>query len=271
MNKTTFFTFLYSLSFFISIAQKKKDLLVEIESLKSELNTINTELANSQKNEKVSAVKLSSFEEQIRGLKETNARLLNNINTLTEASKRESQNVGKTLESLREKENQIKLIGDALAQIDSLKLVRLTQIQTRLGDSLPVKLVNASIVISIPNVELFGDPDKNFKIAEKGKTKLEQLSQVLIENPEMQVTIQGNSNAITFEDTVIDNWDLSARQAASVIRILQNDFQISQERITVTAMSEYATSGIETVTRFIIEPDYVSLYNILSEQMKNQF
>ena len=271
MNKTTFFTFLCFMSFLLSTAQKKKDLLLEVESLKSELNTLNSELANSKKNVKVGEVKLSSFQEQINSLKETNARLLENINTLTEASKKGSQNVGKTLESLRQKENQIKLIEDALAQFDSLKLAKLTQLKTRLGDSLPIKLVDPNIVISIPNIDLFGDPDKNFEVNENGKIKLTQIAQVLIENPEIKITLQGNSNAVKFENIAVDNWDLSARQAASVIRVLQNDHQIAQERITVTAMSEYATGGIETVTRFIIEPDYASFYEVLNEQMKNQF
>lgn len=272
MKKTTFLTLIFSLIAIIAIAQKKKDLLLEIEALKSEIESTQASLATSQKNEKVSKVKLSSLEEQVSGLKQTNASLLTNLNLMTETSKKRSENVSKTFQILKEKESQVESINSALTRIDSLKLVTLTQFKEGIGDSIPVKLVNGSVIISIPNAKLFEDTDKDFKVNESGKTVLEQLAKILSSNPGMQITVQGNSNALAFKDeSLIDNWDLSARQAASVVRVLQNDHEIAPKRMNAMGKSEYATEGVDTVTRIIIDPDFNTFYTLISEQMKNQF
>ncbi len=272
MKKTTFLTFIFSFIGIIAIAQKKKDLLLEIETLKSKLDSTQIVLATSQKNERVNKVKISSFEEQISDLRQTNISYLNNLNLLTETSKKGSENVSKTLQSLQEKENQLKIINDALTQVDSLKLITLTQFKNGLGDSVPIKLNNGTVIVNIPNTTLFENADKEFKVNEKGEVILEQLAKILNDNPEIEITVQGNSNALVFKkETFIDNWDLSARQAASVVRVLQNNYQIDPKRMNATGKSEYATEGVDTVTRIIINPHFSKFYTLISEQMKNQF
>ncbi|MCC1484459.1 OmpA/MotB family protein [Winogradskyella immobilis] len=273
MKKVTFFTITFSLIGMIAIAQKKKDLLLKIEMLKSELNEMQENLAVSQRNEKVNEAKLLTLKEQNSQLKETNASFLKNITLLTEASKKKSENVSNTLQSLKEKENQIKYIGEALAQRDSLKLITLTQLKKELiNSSISVKLNNETITLSIPNTLLFENTDKNFEVNENGKKALEQLSKLMNNNPEIKITVQGNSNAIKFEDkTSIDNWDLSSRQAASVVRVLQNQYSIDPKRMNAMGKSEYATTGVDTVTRIIIDPNYSAFYTLVSEYMKNKF
>ena len=271
MKKTTFLTFIFSLIIMLVTAQKKKDLLLEIEALKSKLDSTQTDLATSQRNEKINAAKLTTLEEQITDLKKTNSSLLNNLNAFTEVSKKKSENVSKTLQSLKEKENQLKVINDALTSNDSLKLAVLTQFKKGLGEGVQIGLINATIIVNIPNTTLFGDNDKNFEVVENGKGILERLSKILQENAEMRISVQGNSNALEFKnEKVIDNWDLSARQAASIVRVLQTDYQIDPKRMEAIGKSEYATEGVDTVTRIIIDPGFDKFYALVREHMKNQ-
>ena len=272
MKKTTFLFIIFSLITSVSLAQKKKDLLIEIETLKSKLSETQTTLQNTQRDLKVSNVRLSTLREQDSLLKDTNASLLRNISLLTEASKKKSENVSKTFESLKEKENQIKYISDALTKRDSLKLATLTVLKEELGDSISVNLSNETIILSIPNTYLYENVDKNFKINDSRKKVLEPLAKILSNNLELKITVQGNSNAIKFEDkTFVDNWDLSSRQAASIVRVLQNDYLIDPKRMNAMGKSEYATQGVDTFTRIIIDPDYDTFYTLISEYMKNKF
>ena len=65
-----------------------------------------------------------------------------------------------------------------------------------------------------------------------------------------------------------DNWDLSALQASSLVRILQNDYKIDPKRMKVLARSEYGASTIETSTRILIDPKFDDFYVKIKENMK---
>ena len=268
MRKITLLTFLL---FFISVvqAQKKKDLLLQVESLQSKYDSIQALLAESERNERVSTAKVAATQEQLEDLKKTNASLLSNLNNFAEVSKKKSDNVSKTLESLREKEQQLKVINDALSDGDSIKLATLTLFKNAIGEEAGIALSNATIIIKIPNTLLFGDNDKNYLVEEKAKSLLERIAAVLNANPDMKITVEGNSNALEFKDkTLLDNWDLSARQAASVTRMLQNDFQIDPQRMEALGKSQYATETVDTATRIIINPKFDEFYALVREHMK---
>ena len=106
--KTRFLLGLLCLMIFSSgYSQKKKDLLAEIDRLNSELSSKEEALVEARKSENASVAKAESFEAQLTELQQANATLLNNLKVLTEATKERSNNIGRPLESLREKESQI--------------------------------------------------------------------------------------------------------------------------------------------------------------------
>ncbi|NAS30126.1 OmpA family protein [Flavobacteriaceae bacterium R38] len=273
MRKITLLTFILVFSCSFMNAQKKKDLLFEIRQLKIELDTTKTNLATSQRNEKISASKVVAIQEQLNDLKTTNASLLSSLSSFTEASKKKSDNIGKTLESLREKENQLKVINDALTAGDSTKLAVFSTFKNAIGDAAKITITNGVISIAIPNTLLFGDNDKNYTVDEKAKGLLEKIATTLNENPGIKITVEGNSNALEFKDEkLLDNWDLSARQAASIVRAFQNDYMVDPKRMDALGKSQYGGTddfSIETSTRIIINPEFDAFYALIREHMKN--
>ncbi|MDH7448327.1 OmpA/MotB family protein [Aquimarina sp. 2201CG14-23] len=249
-------------------AQKKKDLIAEIDLLRKELKTTKGELTESRKNEKVSEAQVKSMETQVNDLKETNASLLANMNSFTELSNKKASNLQKSQEIIKAKDDQLNAINDAITANDSINLAVFSTFKNAIGGD-QIKISNGTIYIVLPNTTLFGENDKNYIVDPKAKPTLEKIAATLNANPNLKITVEGNSNALKLDGKkLIDNWDLSARQAASIVRVLQSDYKVDPKRMEALGKSEYATEGIETVTRIIIDPKFDQFYGLVKDNMK---
>ncbi|AXT60359.1 cell envelope biogenesis protein OmpA [Aquimarina sp. AD10] len=252
-------------------SQKKKDLLDEINKLRKELKTTEGELNDSRKKEKATITRVETMEAQVKDLKETNASLLANMGNFTELSKKKAQNLETSLNSLQEKDKQLKTINDAITKSDSTKLATLTVLKNALGDQAnAIAVKNGSVLITLANTVLFGDNDKSYAVSAKAKGILGKIATALNAKPDLKVIVEGNSNALNIKDkSITDNWDLSAKQAAAVVRTLQNDFKVDPKRMEVLGKSEYGSQSIETATRIIIDAKFDEFYSLVKENMKN--
>jgi len=237
-------------------AQSKKELLAEVENLKSELTTTEPALAESKKNEKISKTKTEFFETQVTELQEANATLLKNLKIFTEASKQKSDNIGRTLESLREKEAQLKVINDALSRNDSTAIVVLTNAKQTLGEDAKIKVSKGAVVISADQTFMFGG-DTNTTVTTAAQMWLEKIAAILLANPDMAITVEGLS--------MTGELDIAASQAASVAGVLQKQFEITPERITAMGKDGGFTEGIHMK----IHPKFDQFYFTVRENMKN--
>ncbi|WP_158447938.1 OmpA/MotB family protein [Aquimarina longa] len=270
MKKNILFACVLFISTISIQAQKKKDLLKEIDDLRLELKTAKTEIHNSRKKEKATLTKVESMEAQMKDLKETNASLLTNMSSFTQLSNQKAKNLETSLKNLQEKDKQIKTINDAITKSDSIKLASLTIFKNAIGGEANIAVKNGAVLITIPNTKLFGSNDKNYKIEEKAKGVLGKIATALNAKPGLKISIEGNSNALNIKDkSIADNWDLSSKQAAAVVRMLQNDFKVDPKRMEVIGKSEYGSQSIETATRIIIDPKFDEFYSLVKENMKN--
>ncbi len=258
-------------SSFTMFAQKKKDLLIEIDTLKSELQFTKNSLSESRKNEKVSLARMESAESQLGELRDANAALLKNLKGFTEISNKNSETIENALKSLNEKERQLKVVNEALSSTDSTTLAVFTLFKGSLEGSAKTSVKNGAVVISIPNLVLFGENDHNYSVAEEAQPILAKLAKAINTYPDIRITIEGNSNALEFKDaSLIDNWDLSARQAAAVARALQNKHSVNPKRMDALGKSKYnSESVVETVTEIIVQPNFDRFYAVIKESMKN--
>ena len=142
-------------------AQKKKDLIDEVNKLRQELKTTKEELNDSRKKEKATQTQVATIEAQVKDLKETNASLINNMSSLTALSNQKAKNLETSLKSLQEKDKQIKTINDAISKNDSLKLATLTVFKNALGGEGNIGVKNGAVLIELPNTTMFCDDDKS--------------------------------------------------------------------------------------------------------------
>lgn len=237
-------------------SQRKSDLIAEIENLKSQLDSVNSEVVLAKKNEKVSLARAESYENQVVELQDANATLMKNLNTFAEISSKNSDNVNRAMASLQNKENQLKAIKDAIAKNDSTAIVVLTDAKRTLGENARISVVNGAVIISESLDALFGG-DTNVAVMPTAESYLGQIAQLLNANPKMAVTIEGLS--------MTGNLDLPAKQAFSVADVLETKFSIDPNRITALGRDGNLKEGV----LLKIHPKFDEFYLMVKENMKN--
>ncbi len=244
------------LSIQLGQGQNKKDLILEIENLKSELATTKAELTESKKNEKVSLAKAEAFEAQAIETKEANISLMKNLNSFTEASTQKSDNIGRTLETLKAKEAQLKRINDEFSANDSIALLVLTAFKQTLGEDANIAVENGAVSTLHPAAFLFGSNPTSYAVEANAEIALEQIAKVIKNNPNMAVSVESNT-------ATGDNLDLASRRAAAVASSLINKYGVSPTGINV--LGKMGTSSITAVR---IHPKFDAFYFKVREDLK---
>ena len=251
-------------------AQKKKDLLTKIEKLRNQVKHIELQLSESQQRERLTAEKLQFSNAQTEEIQTENLQLLQTIDGFTSVSKQKANNLTASLETIKQKDAQLKVVNDALAAAENEKLRQLTIFRDGLGTIGKIGYQNNILVIAISNTSLYGEDDTAIKLTESGKKNILKIGELLTKYPEYFIIIEGNSNALEFKKNTLlkDNWDLSALQATAIAKTLQLDQKIDPKRIEIAAKSEYNTKGVETETRILIKPKFNEFFNLIKKGMK---
>jgi len=123
---------------------------------------------------------------------------------------------------------------------------------------------------------LFNSDSNSYTIADKGKTVLGRMARALNGYPNIEFMVEGHTDSISYpQDILLDNWDLSIKRATSLVRILQNEYNISPIRMTAAGRSEYITVGANDTpegraanrrTRIVILPQLDQLLKLLERR-----
>tara|TARA_R110002049_G_scaffold309170_3_gene517858 strand:+ start:4198 stop:4941 length:744 start_codon:yes stop_codon:yes gene_type:complete len=244
MKKITLSTFVILLFTSISFAQKKSDLLFQIENLKDSIAKTNTSLAEAKKSEKVSLAKAELFESQATELQEANKSLLNNLKNFTQVSSQNSKNMERTLVALQTKEAQLSILESTFSKNDSTAIVILTNAKQTLGENASVTVTNGEVVIT-ENTQNLLDATKT-KVSVNGESFLEKLAKILIANQNSQLTITGKTDGLL-----------------QITNALITTYSIVPERISLNFVSTEVAPVL-----FKINPDYTRFYTRVREHVK---
>lgn len=242
MKKITFALLFFLTLTTLTFGQKKTDLLYEIEQLKAKVSKMQDSLAVARKNEKVGIAEAELYKNQATELKEANKTLLNNIKSFTQVSSQNSNNMTKTLEALRAKENQLSVIKDALSKNDSTAIVVLTNAKQTLGESANVSVDKGSVIITQSDFKLY---DSNSMLVPASEDFLKKIATILKANPNSGLTI------------------VAATAVDQISNVLQSNFGIASNRIYLAT-----DSGLRQIAKFGIHPKYDEFYRAVKEHMK---
>lgn len=237
-------------------SQKKSELFEEIATLKMQLDSLNAEVTDARKKEKIAQTESESYKSQVTELQDANATLLKSLTSFTAVSSKNSSNFNKAMESLNAKERQLKGINDAIASNDSTALVVLTNAKQTLGESAKIGVSNGMVIISSGLTALFGSDTASTLTAE-AEPWVQKIGQILVANPQMAVTIEGLS--------MTGNLDLPAQQATAVSAALQG-LSIAPERITALGKDGNLKEGVVIK----IHPKFDEFYKMVKDNMKNR-
>lgn len=255
MKKSMFLIIIFAVSTLAS-AQNKKDLLYEIDKLKQELSETTSALNEARKNEKVSLAESEAHKTQALELQKINASLMQNLNSFTEASAQRSDNITKTLETLKIKEAQLGRINDQFSHNDSIALLVLTGLKQTLGEEANIVVENGAVSTLFTSNALFGGNPTSFAVEANAAITLEQIAKAIKSNPDMAVSIESQA-------TNGETGDLAARRAAAVASNLITIQSILPERITA-----YGKIGTSNTTFVRIHPKFDVFYFKVREDLK---
>ena len=116
----------------------------------------------------------------------------------------------------------------------------------------------------------------SWTVDDKGKKALTDLAQVLAENTDLDVVVEGHTDNDEFRGrtAVKDNWDLSVMRATAIVKILTANKNVDPKKITAAGRSEYLPlvsndteegKATNRRTEIIITPDLGELMKFLEE------
>jgi len=248
------------LIFFLAIsmsafAQRKSDLIAEIDDLKTKIGEVEQELAKAKREISSSNAKAETLEMENVSLRDANATLLGNLSNFSELSKQNSENVNKAMAALARKEKQLSGINDMISANDSTAIVSLTRIKQTLGENANVGVGEGVIAISSSLNNLFGS-DNATELTEEGKTWLAGVANVIKMNPSFKTQVEGLNITGEFGPTF--------DQASAVAKELITALEVSPENIAVSVKDGNFKEGI-TIK---LQPDYKGFYAKAKESAK---
>lgn len=134
-----------------------------------------------------------------------------------------------------------KLAG-ATSLKDSLNIAISHNISKKIGASgkdLNVSIEETMVKINIDDNLLFGD--SSFRIGSDADDILSRIAEVVKSEPSLEVLVEGHTDDRTVkkDSYIVDNWDLSARRSAAVVRRLETKFDVPSEQLIVAGRSSY--------------------------------
>jgi len=256
--------------------QKAKD---ELLAVKANLTKC---LIEAEKNQTLSSsykTKITDLETTVVELQKDKKKTLEFVDNLTVLTKGANDNIKETLIQLSKKDQYIKYIRKAMTKKDSLNLAVAFHLKKELKEGLDdedieINVEKTVVFISISDKLLF--KSGSYNVTEKAYKVLEKVATVVNGQPNMDVMIEGHTDSKTIKTEFLeDNWDLSAKRATSIARILQNRFKVTPGRLIAAGRSSYvplvendseANMAKNRRTKIIIMPRLDQFFDLLEEK-----
>ncbi|MDG1968524.1 MAG: flagellar motor protein MotB [Flavobacteriaceae bacterium] len=253
-----------------ALQQDTKNLL---DSATVKLNTCNEE-------KEAAEARLATLQERVNFLQANNQDLINNIGNLTTLSQKGAENLEKSLESMKEKDIRIQTMQEAVTKKDSVTLALVTSLKGVLGnmsdEDIEINVEKGVVYVSISDKLLFRSG--SYTVTNKAKEVLGKVAKVVNDKPDIEFMVEGHTDNVPIKiDGIDDNWDLSVKRATSVIRILQNDYDVSPARMTAAGRSYYmpladndnaANRAKNRRTRIVVLPKLDQFYDLIQQGMQ---
>jgi chemotaxis protein MotB len=201
---------------------------------------------------------------------------LTQVGDLTVLSKSANDNISQTLSQLQDKDRYIQMLLAAKDKADSINLALAVNLKGVLKDGLDDKDVDIKVDKTVVYINLSDKMLYNsgsYTITPRAKEVLGKIATIVASRPEVNVMVEGytDNNSIK-TNCITDNWDLSVKRATSVVRVLQNDYNIDPNKLIAAGRGQYNQlvpndspddMAINRRTRIIILPRLNQFYDLL--------
>lgn len=189
-----------------------------------------------------------------------------------------STEISKLSSDLKKREQRLKEVEEILRKRDEATNQLKEKLQQALlgftKNGLTVEIRNGKVYVSLTDKLLF--PSGSIIIDEKGKQALSQLADVLKQQPEINIAVEGHTDSqkITNLGQIKDNWDLSVLRSTSVVRYLTEVSKVESVRMTATGKGEFQPLDANTTAEgrsknrrieIVLSPKLDELYDLIKQ------
>ena len=221
-----------------------KDLATQLENLQVQMSASE---ANYQSEILAKDDKIRIIAEELDFNKKTNTNLLDRLSDLSIVNKAGAESIKQSLTSLNQQSKYIQDLSMDAKRKDSLNLALVMNLKRSLADvndsDIQVNVKKGVVFISISDKLLFRSGRASVNNA--AKNVLAKVAKVVNDHNSFDIIVEGHTDDKKLIEgaSFKDNLDLSVQRAASVVRILQNDYSVNPARMTAGGRGEYLPKG----------------------------
>ncbi|MBY0543851.1 MAG: OmpA family protein [Sphingobacteriaceae bacterium] len=262
--------------------KKYKALLAKQDSLNTGWSQ--AQLSNESLEQRISRLRkdTASLNNQLADLNAQYSEMERNYTKLRSNSSNEinqlSGNLNKVSEDLKKREQRLKEVEEILRKRDEATNQLKVKLQEALlgftKNGLTVEIKNGKVYVSLTDKLLF--PSGSIIIDEKGKQALTQLANVLKQQPEINIAVEGHTDSQKINNLgqIKDNWDLSVLRSTSVVRFLTEEQKVESVRMTATGKGEFQPLGSNATAEsrsknrrieIVLSPKLDELYDLIKQ------
>ena len=228
----------------------KNSLQTELDKVKSERDKLAADYAATKKNLDNLKASYAALEKDSNDALEANInknrQLLAELEAKQKALTAEQDRLNKLKKDLEASSTRLaeleKMMADKEAAMKKLKETLSKSLKAFEGKGLTVTEKDGKVYVSMENKLLF--ESGSWTVGAEGKKAVKALGEVLGQNPEISVLIEGHTDNDKITGTigggVENNWDLSTKRATAIVNILGENKAIDKKNLTAAGRGEFA-------------------------------
>ena len=282
MKKSLIVTGLLSATVMVSCVSKKKYTELEGNLFRTQTELATTEQEKAELEEKMQIIenRVAEYNARINSLRDTNDALtmqndsMLSLEGATVMSKNSKEKMKQTLANVDpDKLAQAQTLEDSVNLAVEYNLKKNITETTIDGDEddVNISIDQTVVMISVSDKLLFNTG--SYRINSKADPLLAKLAEVINAEPSLQVMIEGHTDPRTISTGVVqDNWDLSVKRATSIVRKLQESYNVAPEKMIAAGRASYMpivendspeNMAINRRTRIVLIPDLDMFFAML--------
>lgn len=224
-----------------SCVSKKKYVALEQELQNTRSNLQRTTVEKQELESKFAKIeaRVADYNSKINSLTESNNEKMVMVDDLAVLSYNTKEKMKETLAKVDpEKLKGAKTLEDSMNLAVSYNLKNSLNDNLKEDEDISVDIDNTVVMISISDKLLFNSG--SYRVSNKANDVLQKLANVINSEPSLEVMVEGHTDPRTISTPVLeDNWDLSVKRATSIVRKLQNKFEVDPSKLIASGRSSY--------------------------------
>lgn len=219
---------------------------------------------------------ISSLRSTLADNQNMQSKQIEQVGNMAILNQKANDNINKTLDQLAKKEQYIAYLQKAKNKADSLNLALSANLKGTLNDGLAdedvdVKVDKTVVMINLSDKMLF--TSGSYKISPNAYDVLGKIARIIKSRPELEVMVEGYTDNVAIKTAILDdNWDLSTKRSAAVVRLLQKTFAVDPNKLIAAGRGEFNAlvtndtvegRSINRRTRIILMPRMDQFYDLL--------